>query len=434
MLNFIDTFMKYTEGTERTIANARWCAISLVAASLARRVEIPFGHFTEYPNMYIFLVGAPATRKSTIIKIAKRMLVESGYKHFAFKKTTREQFLLDFEEGFENLNADGKVNPLALLDKPFVEPKDKASECFICADEFVDFIGLKNFNFLNTLTTLYDCSEDYPDRVKNSKSILIRNPTVNILGGLTPTNLGLVMPEEMIGQGLTSRLLLINSGELERKITFPEDPCANTETELSHQLRHLQNIKGKIARTKSAGILLDEIYKTYIPLSDGRLQHYCARRFVHLLKLCAIMAACKDTLAVDTDIVIQANTILSFAENQMHLALGEFGESKLGKATQKIMEVLANSSKPLTIISLWEAVSVDLDKMSQLYDIISNLERSHKIIRVEVVNEDSDIGFELNKHLHGKNIIGVDYAKYIPEYSKGRKQSREENTGGDSNV
>lgn len=407
MNDIIDKFFEYTKNTERTAQNTRWSIISCVAATLGRKVHFPFGHFNMYPNMYIFLVGLPASRKTRIIEIAEDVLRKSNYNKFAFKRTTREQFLLDFEMGFNNLNTDGTMNLDTMLDS--WDPNSISKEAFICADEFLEFIGMKNYNFLTTLTTLFDCTnKNYEDRVKNSKSVSIQKPTVNILGGLTPTNLSLVLPEEMVGQGCTSRLILINSGKLEKKITFPLPPDQKVEQAIIEDLQALSKLSGSLSITPQATALLDEIYQTYVQLLDVRLQHYCSRRFSHLLKLLTVITCIKGQMTVDLECVIKANTLLSYAESQMHLALGEFGNSRNSKATQRVMEVLTESPEPIEVIELFAAVGNELDKMSTLIEILNNLEISNKIIKVS--NH-----IALNRAMPSKNTIGIDYAKYIPE-------------------
>src|SRR5690606_7259138 len=116
------------------------------------------------------------------------------YVNFGFTKTTKEKFLLDFEEGFDLKSADGSFDMKAALDKPFVPLAGQ--EVYINCDEFVDFIGQNNINFINLLTTLWDNLPEYQERLKNSKSVHIKEPVVNILGGITPTSFAAAMPPE----------------------------------------------------------------------------------------------------------------------------------------------------------------------------------------------------------------------------------------------
>lgn len=417
MSSLLDLHLEYTSGSECTKQNHRWAMLTCVSSLLGRRVSLPFGHLTLYPNLFVFLVGLPSTRKSMAITTAEKLLRKSGYRCFSFSRSSREKFLLDLEEGFEFRDAEGNFDMNAALEAPFVPGKDESRECFICIDEFLDFIKVKNSDFLTLLTTLYDNRDvPYTERLKNSKSVTIPKPTINILAGLTPTSLSMVLPPEMIGQGYTSRLLLIHSGQIPKKITFPPPPDKELEKVIVEKLTRLSTFKGEMTYTEDAMALLDDIYQNYIPLPDSRLQHYCSRRFIHLLKLCMIFAAMRESLLITYDIVEEANTNLSYAEAYMHLALGEFGDAKYAKATQAIMEILSQSVMPLTLTDIWQAVSTYIDKLSILHEILNNLAHTKKII---INNSDSaDSLFMLNRDLRSKNTVGLDYKRWIPEYDK----------------
>lgn len=417
MSSLLDLHLEYTSGSECTEQNHRWAMISCVAALLGRRVKLPFGHLTIYPNMYVFLVGLPATRKSTAISIAEKVLRLSDYDYFAFSRSSREKFLMDFEEGFNNRNELGDVDMVKVLDNPYKPDLAACSECYICIDEFIDFIKMNNSDFLTLLTTLYDNRDiPYRERLKNSKSVSIHKPTINILAGLTPTSLSMVMPPEMIGLGYTSRLIMVHSGKTSRRVTFPKQPDPKLEKVLVDKLRRISKFHGTMEYAKDAEVLLDKIYQNYIPLADSRLQHYCSRRFIHLLKLCMIFAAMRESLIITAEIVEEANTILSYTEANMHLALGEFGEAKHSKASQKVMEVLTQASAPLSMLEIWAAVSTDVERLSQLNDILNSLRHANKIIIN--ANAAGELMVLLNRALSKQNTDGINYSKWIKEFEK----------------
>jgi hypothetical protein len=412
--SLLDLHLQYTTGSECTVQNHRWAMIACVSALLGRRVSLPFGHLTVYPNMYVFLVGLPSTRKSMAIGVAERLLRQSGYDYFAFSRSSREKFLLDFEEGFGNRDESGELDMIKMLDEPFKKGDSYVSECFICIDEFIDFIKQKNSDFLTLLTTMYDNKDiPYRERLKNSKSVSIPKPTINVLAGLTPTSLSMVMPAEMIGQGYTSRLILVHSGKVAKRITFPSPPDPVLGDAIVEKLQRLQTFSGVMKYSPEAEVLLDQIYQGYVPLVDSRLQHYCSRRFIHLLKLCMIFASMRESLTITSEIVEEANTNLSYAEAYMHLALGEFGDAKYAKATQAIMEVLSQSEFPLTMMEIWASVSTYIDKISILNDILNNLAHTKKII---LNNETDTTLILLNRELKSKNTIGINYERWIQEY------------------
>ena len=57
----------------------RWSFISMLGAVIGRRFIFKHGHSIIRPNLYTVLIAEPATRKSTAIKIAKRLAVDAGF-------------------------------------------------------------------------------------------------------------------------------------------------------------------------------------------------------------------------------------------------------------------------------------------------------------------------------------------------------------------
>lgn len=420
MSDILDTYLAFTDGTEPPIEFHRWSFISCVAAALGRSVWVHHGHSKVYPNMYALMVGVPGTRKSTAIKSASSLLRESGYTKYAFTKTSREKFLLDFEEGFEYFDADGTRSQADKFAQMLASPvKRENSEAFICADEFADFIGVGNFNFVSTLTTLWDNLPDYSERLKNSKSVRIQQPVVNMLGGMTPTSLAQCMPASVVGQGFMSRIILVFGQPPHIKITWPEPPDEKLRAELVQFFASLSDLKGAFTFTPEARDLTDQIYQSWENLQDIRLQYYGARRLIHLMKLCIVCAALHSQKVITEIIVEQANTILTHTEDSMHNALGEFGDSRSSAVTQKIMETLINAPTPLLVEDVWKAVSTDIERYTNFVEILANLRRANKIVsEVKRLPDGMDTAMlTVNRESLRRSDIGVNFERWIKEHN-----------------
>ena len=441
MVQILDEYLDFTKGTEPPVQFHRWSFLSCVGAALRRNVYVPFGHDYIYPNMFVFIVGVPGTRKSTSINITKKLLEKAGFEEFAFTKTTKEKFLLDFETGFTSDMEENGI--LDVLNRPVLTPEDKprVQNVFINCSEFVDFIGQNNVNFINLLTTLWDNMPSYQERLKNSKSVNIPNPTVSLVGGITPTSISTALPPEVIGQGFMSRLVLVYCNPTGTKITWPKPPDPKAMQHFIEFFRRMGTIQGEGHFTQEAKDLIDSIYQTWPNLDDVRLQYYGSRRLVHLLKLCIILAAC-DTPSNGTPVikiphVEEANTILTWTERKMSTALGEFGESRNAKASQKIMEALAIHSGPILAPDLWKVVSMDLERRQQLSELLSNLKAAGKIT---VIEGDGGAYISIANGERESKRVGVNYEKYIREFGQKDLETKLElidvedhKTEGDSN-
>lgn len=393
-------YFKYVEETESPLIYHRWSLISAVGAFLGRQFWFPEGDGKIFPNQYIMLIGNPGTRKSTAIKKVTKILRAAGYEHFAAEKTTKEKFLLDLEGAEDayiptaNGARSGAGGPTARdvlatmdLDDGSESHDGIPREVFVTADEFNEFVGTGNLDFLSMLGALWDWDSEtstYKHRFKNSKSISIYQPTISILGGNTHAGFQAAFPEAAIGQGFLSRLILVYSEPSGRKITFPPKPDERIAVALMEKLNHIkETVKGEATRTQQANTALDGIYRTWQDLEDNRFKSYSTRRFTHLKKLCLIAAAMRGVTRIDIQDVLLANSILHYTEASMPKALGEYGRSRNSIATHNLMTALYETKKPMSIEELYKVVQRDLDKKDQISDLLKNLSEAGKIIWVK---------------------------------------------------
>lgn len=420
--DFLSSYLQYASNTEVPATYHRWCAIAGLGAFLGRRYYFNHGHFDIHPNIYCMLVGVSGTRKSTAIKLIKKLLTEANYTTFAAEKTTKEKFILDLsgEEDDTSFGARPKVKAEDFLDKNLwgdEEATKPDAEIFIAADEFNDFFGNGNVEFISLLGTLWDYHGVYRNRIKNGKSVSINNPTVSILGGNTPTNLAFAFPPEIIGQGFFSRLLFIYGEPNGRRITFPKPPDPAFTKYLLGRLLHIRSTTYGNARLSTAAEkLLEKIYSKSIGVNDVRFESYTTRRFSHLLKLCLITSASRGAREITDFDVVYANTILTHAEHYMPKALGEFGKAKHSDVSHKIVTLIESHLGVVPFKEIWKHVSSDLEKMSDLATLLQNLVAADKIQSI------AGRGFLPNKALIAEvSSDTVDYSLLTDEEKEMKK-------------
>lgn len=347
----------------------------MLGAFLGRQYNFKLGHFDIYTNLYVMLIGEPAARKSTSIKIAKKIIQLAGYDKVSADKTSPEQFLIDLAEN--NSESDN------ILDSNLWGGEGSGvSEMYVASDEFNNFIGINNINFISLLGDLWDWNgKPYKNKFKNGKNEEIPNPTISILGGNTAASFSRAFPPEVIEQGFFSRLLLIQSSPTGKKITFPEIPNEKDTKELVAHLQHIKNIVHGVAElSTTAKYLLDKIYKSGITdVDDPRFYTYNNRRFPHLLKLCLVVSASRGSNKLEEQDIIYANTILTHAEHHMPKAMGEFGFTKNGEVVNRLMGILSTTHKPLDTKDLWRSLQRDMTNPKELTDMLHSLMLADKI-------------------------------------------------------
>lgn len=410
---FLSSYLAYASDTEVPAIFHRWAAISSIGAFLGRRYYFSHGHFEINPNIYCMLIGSPGTRKSTAIKLIKKLIKTAGYDTIAADKTTKEKFILDLSgesDGAEFTPVkSGKQVEDFLSQNLWGSEEDTSTrpdaEMFIMADEFNDFFGNGNVEFISLLGTLWDYSGVYSNRIKNGKSVSIHNPTVSILGGNTPTGLSLAFPPEILGQGFFSRLLFIYGEPNGKRITFPKSPDPADTARLVEQLRKIRaTCNGSATLTPGAEGLLDKIYKANLRVPDVRFESYSTRRFSHLLKLCLVTSASRCSTTITERDVIYANTLLHHAEYFMPKALGEFGKAKHSDISHKIIQLVERDFVVLSFKDIWKHVSSDLEKMQDLTTLLQNLVAAEKLQSIP------GKGFVANRRILDESAEGlVDY-------------------------
>lgn len=418
MASLFDTYFSYVKDTEPPLIYHRWSLIASVGAFLGRRYYLPFGPWRVFPNLYTMLIGNPGTRKNTAINLAKATLRDAGYGTFSANKTRLEKFLLDLEGA--NPDEEKMKEKNAVMKNIFgSEGEDDVTgqeprEMFIVAPEFNTFMPRGDLDFLSDLGELWDWDDEkafWKFRLKNSKQVHIYQPTISILSGNTHAGFQEMFPPQSIGQGFLSRLILIYSEPSGKKITFPPQPSPIL---LQQILKTFVEIKAKVSgaatmhpQAKSA---LDVIYRSWHDLEDQRFKHYSTRRFTHLLKLVLICAATRVSKNIELQDVLLASSVLSFTENFMPKALGEFGKSRHAEAANKLMAALYEARKPLTMNDLWKVVNNDLDKIADLSLLMVNLQNADKITMIR------GEGFLPKQKALDRKILYVDYS-LLQEYT-----------------
>lgn len=378
--DFISRYLLYTANTEPPAIYHRWSILTALSAYMGRQWYVNQGHFNIYPNLYVILVGGAGTRKNTAIKLAKTLISSAGYSTFAASKTTKEKLFIKMAKKSD----DDAVEDV--LDQNLFGGADTESqlvnEIFIAAGEFNTFFGNNILSFLEDLGELWDWEGKFETESVKNDSVVIMNPTINILGGITPAMFAKTFPPEFISQGFFSRCFLVYGEKTRDKITFPPAPDAGETAELVGEIKKMRPLlQSCLEYTPAARKLIDKIYKSPELVDDIRFETFYNRRLSNLLKLCTVVAASSHAVRVSDNHVLYANTILSHAEQLMPKALGEFGRARNSDVTHKILQLILHEHRVVSAKEIWKHVSSDLEKISDLAPILENLCMADKIQR-----------------------------------------------------
>jgi len=392
---FLCTYSKYIEHTEAPLLMHIWSAIGITAAAMGRHVHYPFALGDIYANQYIILVGNPATRKSSAIKLASKLLENVTDVVYAPDDTggERQGLLMAMANEHPHKNKEAELIMEGLDSGAFgmegvqtekglmsVANKqlDKHSR-FAQALEFGSFVGERNTKMTRFLIRVWD--GDPYDYTLKKETHWLKNSLLNIVGASTTEDIAKCIPIEASGQGFLSRIIFVHAANKEKDLTPRETKlCSVAATKLQTTLAWINHtMSGAIIPTAAAEDFVDEIYRNKVVFADSRFTYYIERRFTHVIKLAMTLAAMRRSLILERKDFVLADNLLRLTEIHMPDALGEYGMSKLGAAKQQLLEFLIAQGCAVSMTVVGQILSRDLDPRS-VNLAIQELQASNKII------------------------------------------------------
>jgi hypothetical protein len=189
-----------------------------------------------------------------------------------------------------------------------------------------------------------------------------------------------MFPSAIADQGFLSRLILVHAVWNGVKVPWPPLPNLVKRNKVVNNFAELANLRGEIVLTTDCKDMLAGIYMEGDKVKDGRFITYNSRRHMQLFKLCILMAAMRNSLVLEKNDILFANTLLTYTESLMPKVLGEYGKAKYAEVSQRIIELLDRASAPVKTSTILKEVAKDLDKgITDLSAILSSLLTQEKI-------------------------------------------------------
>jgi Protein of unknown function (DUF3987) len=197
--DWITEFLALTDGTRSPFSFRLWTAIGTIAAVLERRVwTVTDAPDPLRPNLYTVLAGGPASGKTIMVSIARKLLVSLVKPDGVFlgpDNPTKASFM-------HALEASGKVS-INGMGVPYY------SAMTVLCRELGVLISKFEKDFVADLTDIYDNPDNYSSPRTSVKGTNVPAPTINILACATPAALDDIIPDNAWDQGFTSRVIFI---------------------------------------------------------------------------------------------------------------------------------------------------------------------------------------------------------------------------------
>jgi len=351
---FITDYVNLARGMESPTLFLFWGAAWTISTILNRHAWLQWYPGKLWPNLYVLTVAPPALcRKSTALDIGKSMveavpdLLPSNIE--AYEKT------LTMITG--KATSDGILSALTPEDKIFLLPETngvkfvhKGSKAAFAISELTMLFNKQqyNINLVTTLTDLYDCKDRDSEITRARGKEPLESIYATLIGATTPSSLKTQMPEEALGGGFLSRLVIAYQA-LPTKVysiprAFPNYPTVNAVTQRLAWIAH--NCKGEYTLAPEAFEIFDKMYIEWKNRMFDNMTNEMqgsTRYDVLLLKLAMILRVQEYRLGneISARNITDAMTILDYTLTGSKIATEDIGMtaySQFFNAARRIME------------------------------------------------------------------------------------------------
>ena len=331
-----------------------WSGVSAIAGALRRQVWIDQRHFQWTPNMYIVLVGPPGVAaKSTSMKGGQSLLELVEGVHFGPQSMTWQALISAFKRSLRTITITGSAEPVSM------------SCLTVGVSELGNFLDPQDRALVDFLTDIWDGQKGIWRReIKKEGLIELHNPWLNLIACTTPSWLAKNFPEDLVGGGLTSRIVFVYGARKDQIISYPSEAITSDDYEqektfLLQDLKQIAEIAGEYKLTKSALEWGDQWNRKFqnggLPahLANSRFEGYVARKQSHVHKLAMVFAASKrNQLLVTREDLIESEEYITKLEKEMLRVFESIGVAPGARTTNSVMKTIENYKK-IDYVSLW---------------------------------------------------------------------------------
>lgn len=359
--HWIRAYVEHAQHSESPLIYHVWTAVSTIAAALRRKVWIDQLEYQYYANFYIVLVGPAGITKTSAINRGKSLLRALGPSersgvYFGPQSATWQSMIKSMGDSAQDVVLPGQTSGITTC------------PVTISAGELGTFFKVEDSIMMDVLTALWDCPDGpWTHSTLTTGNNTVENPWINLIGGTTPTWIKKHFPEDLIGGGLTSRIVFVYSDRKHQLVAYParETPPENYhafKSRLVEDLNEISNLKGIYRLTEEAyewGTEWYTYHNTHRPenLASERYSSYLARKQVYVHKLAIILAAAKrNELVITVDDLKEALSMVELVEPSMLHVFESIGQVDEARRMKELVHFV-KSYNVLTARELWALVT-----------------------------------------------------------------------------
>lgn len=365
--DWLTSYLEFTSEQESPSLFHLWVGLSVLAATLERKVWIDRGYYVLHPNLYVVLIGASArVRKTSAIKIGFDIYKKAIPKGVVIaQKTTMEALISVFVKEYREKGVSGG---------------------YIVSDELSVFLGRgpDSAKLVDLLTKVYDCPAvmDYYTLARGRE--IANNVFCNMIAATTPNWLKDSLPGHSVGGGFTSRIIFCYQIRPEKLVPWPEiNPrMLSLKMMLIEDLRVIAALKGKYEVSEKAMEWFSDWYTGVFKPEDSvhaSLDGYYGRKHDTLLKLALLFAVSNSNNMMIEEVEMRmALKALNQNEKYLPQTLRLIQMTMVGEESDKVLRTITRK-KRIDHVSLMRAMSYCLNA-KRLDEVLDELIASDMII------------------------------------------------------
>lgn len=331
--NWLEAFSEYAQIYNTPDRYRTWAGVFCLAAATKRSIAMRARGNILYPNLFVLLLGGPATGKSQAVNAIKSVLTPASKFSYIPPSVTRAG-LEDFMRG--NINT--RVGPDGR--------QMMSNECIGLSEEMQGILPDQDLGHLTLYNILYDLPAMHKAVTRSNGEVRLESPYCTIFTGAQPAFLATTLPEQAWGMGFMSRSIMVWGTPPPRRSAFSEaETNTKLQEDLIHDLRAIFALHGYMQWSPAAQKLYDIWWVEHgglpIPKHKRLAMGYNGRRELHMLKLAMVMSlAQSNALIVEERHVAAAIELLLEAEQQMQHIFNEMSSTGSMVALEDVLDVV----------------------------------------------------------------------------------------------
>lgn len=290
---WFEWYDQWTRYNESPLSYHIFSSLSILGASLGRRVWKNQGFFDVFPNYCVILVGPTGIKKTSATDIAKSYI----------KNTVLCPIMAD-----------------AITPESLATTLVKSGHHFIYAPEMSVFFGKQKYN--EALTTriirLLDCPAEWKVETVTRGEELVTDIALTFLGCSTLSLLAGSSASDVTSSGFLNRFVVVVETQSERCFPEPRKGPPSAETNLLRTIERVRSFSGEMIFNSHASKLYDSWYrqrKEFLKTQEEIVIEVLQRSATHIIRTAMLMhlAEC-DTMCICESCLQHSIDMINYVE------------------------------------------------------------------------------------------------------------------------